>query len=223
MNVNEAILTRRSIRAFKPQSVPKDTLAEIVRVASWSPSGYNTQPWYITIAAGKTLDELREALVKQFEVDPHAEPVVSWYNFNEIHKERRRHIGYRVLESKGISREDKMGRVRWYQQMLRFFNAPAGLIIQTESNQGSIALYDLGMLSMSIMLAANSYGLGTCIIGLVAGYPETMRHTLSLPEDRLPLLGLAIGYPDLDAPVNLFHRDREPLEGFVQWQGFGGD
>ena len=42
MDVKEAILTRRSIRAFKSKPVPQEILQEIIRVAAWSPSGYRS-------------------------------------------------------------------------------------------------------------------------------------------------------------------------------------
>jgi nitroreductase len=41
---------------------------------------------------------------------------------------------------------------------------------------------------------------------------------LGIPEDKLVLLALPIGYPDLNAPVNKFEREREPVENFVQWR-----
>ncbi|MFC1919941.1 nitroreductase family protein [Chloroflexota bacterium] len=44
MDVKEASMMWRSIRAFKPQHIPREVLEEIIREASWSPSGYNIQP-----------------------------------------------------------------------------------------------------------------------------------------------------------------------------------
>jgi nitroreductase len=197
--------------------VPREVLEDVIRTASWAPSGYNTQPWYLSVVTGRALDRLRVALVRAFDADPHAPPEVSWYSFSEVHKERRRRLGYSVLEARGIAREDKEGRIRWYQKMLEFFDAPAAIILQTEHNQGSIALCDMGMLMMALMLSAYSHGLGTCIIGLIAGYSATVRQCLGIPEDRMPVLALAVGYPDLESPVNRFPREREPLENFVRW------
>ncbi len=50
-------------------------------------------------------------------------------------------------------------------------------------------------------------------------YPEILRRTLSIPESKLILCGVAIGYPE-DAPVNRIRSDREPLEAFARWHGF---
>jgi nitroreductase len=45
MDIVEAIKTRKSIRAFKPDPVPQDILKEIMRLAQNAPSWANTQPW----------------------------------------------------------------------------------------------------------------------------------------------------------------------------------
>ena len=55
MNVIDAIESRRSIRAFKPQPVSKDVLLKILAAANWSPSWADTQPWEVFVAGGEPL------------------------------------------------------------------------------------------------------------------------------------------------------------------------
>ncbi|HEX8884429.1 MAG TPA: nitroreductase family protein, partial [Noviherbaspirillum sp.] len=43
--VDEAITSRRSIRAYLPQAVAREDIEAILEVASRAPSGTNTQPW----------------------------------------------------------------------------------------------------------------------------------------------------------------------------------
>ena len=45
MDIVEAIQQRKSIRAFKPDPVPKEILKEILELALRAPSWANTQPW----------------------------------------------------------------------------------------------------------------------------------------------------------------------------------
>lgn len=217
MDVKEAILTRRSIRAFQPTPVPQELLEEIVRVAAWSPSGYNIQPWYLHIVSGQALENMRKALTEKYKTDPEGKPEVPFYDLGEIHKERRKQVGMRILDAKGIAREDKKRRSEWTAQMYKFFDAPCAIIISTDRRLGSMALCDLGVISMSLMLLIHSYGLGTCPEGIAAAYPEVMRKLLGIPEDKIVLLALPVGYPDTDAPVNKFERQREPVANFVKW------
>ena len=49
------------------------------------------------------------------------------------------------------------------------------------------------------------------------GYPELLREILSIPQDRLIIIGAALGYPDKDSPINNFERGRAPLTEFVKF------
>ena len=47
--VDEAITSRRSIRAFLPQPVAREVVEQILALASRAPSGTNTQPWRVYV------------------------------------------------------------------------------------------------------------------------------------------------------------------------------
>ena len=49
MDVIEAIKTRKSVRSFRKKKVPLSTVKNILKLASLSPSGSNTQPWNVHI------------------------------------------------------------------------------------------------------------------------------------------------------------------------------
>jgi nitroreductase len=70
------------------------------------------------------------------------------------------------------------------------------------------------------MLAAQSYGLGTCAQYQVVAYPEELRKILNIPESKLIICGLSIGYPEMEVPQNKFRSLREPLEALAVWHGF---
>ena len=50
MELEEAIKGRRSIRAFKPQTIPEETVEKLIDAARHAPSAGNTQPWEFVIA-----------------------------------------------------------------------------------------------------------------------------------------------------------------------------
>lgn len=52
MNVLDAITSRKSIRAFRPDQVPKDTIEKILQASQRAPSGTNTQPWHVYVCSG---------------------------------------------------------------------------------------------------------------------------------------------------------------------------
>ena len=67
MEVFEAIHTRRSIRGYKTDPVPKKVLEEIVEACQWAASPGNMQPWEFAILGGDTMEEFRQRLVEKTE------------------------------------------------------------------------------------------------------------------------------------------------------------
>jgi Nitroreductase family len=50
--VDEAIASRKSVRAFLPTPVDRTTVEELLQLASRSASGSNIQPWRVRMALG---------------------------------------------------------------------------------------------------------------------------------------------------------------------------
>lgn len=55
MDTIEAILTRRSIRKFKNQTIDKETIELIIKAAMYAPSARNTQSWQFVVASEKKM------------------------------------------------------------------------------------------------------------------------------------------------------------------------
>lgn len=58
MELQEAIRGRRSVRKFKAQPVPRETLQKILDLATWAPSGMNRQEWFFVVVQGGKREEL---------------------------------------------------------------------------------------------------------------------------------------------------------------------
>ena len=66
MDVLEAIKGRRSIRAFKNQDVPAETVEELIDAARWAPSAGNIQPWeFVIVTHAETKRRLSDAALHQ--------------------------------------------------------------------------------------------------------------------------------------------------------------
>jgi len=61
MDVIEAIESRKSVRAFRPDPVPKEVLTKILEVALRAPSTDNTQPWEFIVAGGQVVQDIAKA------------------------------------------------------------------------------------------------------------------------------------------------------------------
>src|SRR5262245_34664972 len=110
MDVTTAVKTRRSIRAFRPDPVPAETVREILALARRAPSNNNMQPWKVYAAAGA----VREALVARVR-DRIAEG--AWGEGSEVpaypkdlsatHRARRRRVGADLYATIGVAPDDK--------------------------------------------------------------------------------------------------------------------
>ena len=59
----ELVKGRRSIRRFKPDPIPDESIDKIIEVARWAPSGANSQPWEFIVIKKK---ELKDKIVELF-------------------------------------------------------------------------------------------------------------------------------------------------------------
>ena len=57
----ELVKSRRTIRAFKADSIPDETVERLLEVARWAPTGFNTQPAELLVVRDP---ELRKAAKK---------------------------------------------------------------------------------------------------------------------------------------------------------------
>ncbi len=66
MDLLKAIQERKSIRAFKSDPIPKETVEEILTLAIHAPSAINLQPWEFTIVIGEERERLSRRLMKAY-------------------------------------------------------------------------------------------------------------------------------------------------------------
>jgi nitroreductase len=220
MNISEVIHQRKSIRAYKPDPVPMETLKQILKESLWAPSWANTQPWEFAVAAGRPLEEIRNAFLEKSSTSPSFD-VPRPPEFPERYAAR-----IRVLDKQNrlVTQKDWESR---RVQNFKHYGAPAVIYLLTrrefyyQSKGLNVwALYDCGAVAQNIMLLATKYGLGTIAQAQAVAYPDVLRKVLEIPESTIFLLGIAIGYPDWENPINQFRTEREPLESISTWHGF---
>ena len=131
MELEAAIRGRRSIRKFRPDSIPGKILEDVLEIARWAPSWGNTQPWELYVITGEALEAFRKANVASMAGgEPLRNDVPMPEKWPEQMKLRYMDIGKSVVTSLGLKREDKEGRHRHQLNMGALFGAPC-LIVAT--------------------------------------------------------------------------------------------
>ena len=111
--VDAAITSRRSIRAFLPEPVPRSVVEDILRVASRAPSGTNTQPWKVHVLTGAAMRGLSDEILAAF-ADPQrlaaCKDDYAYYpeKWIEPYLARRRKVGWDLYGLLGIGRAATM-------------------------------------------------------------------------------------------------------------------
>jgi len=121
----------------------------------------------------------------------------------------------------GKFREDQQKRDEWIERGFRYFNAPAVIIITSDSSLPETRpLLDIGGVMQTICLAALEFGLGTCIQNQGVMYPDILRKFAQIPATQRIIVAIAMGYPNWDFAANKVVSTREAVENMTTWCGF---
>lgn len=175
MDVFEAIEKRHSVRAFRPDPVPREMLERIVRAASLAPSAMNEQPWRFYVTTGETRRQVGEAMAQG---TTHLEEFIDVMG-PELHAQA----------------------VEWYSEL---GNAPVVIVCTMPKVDDEFWCLNthlsIGAAIENILLTATGQGLGACNITFSYYVRDELAQTLDVPEDRVIVAILAIGYPDDSQP-----------------------
>jgi len=219
ISAEDAIRSRRSIRAFLPTPVGDETVAAILELAARAPSGTNIQPWQVLVLRGEPLAALtRELHALSLAGDPGTEEFAYYpRQWREPYLSRRRKVGWDLYGTLGIAKGDTE---RMRQQLARnflFFDAPVGLIFTIDRDLERGSWLDYGMFLQNIMIAARAFGLDTCPQAAFNAYGAVIARRLAIPDTQMIVCSMALGVADPEAPENTFTTVREPLENFVRF------
>ncbi|NHK28142.1 nitroreductase [Parvularcula flava] len=218
MSVSDAVMERRSIRAYTDQPVPRAVIEEILSLAARAPSGGNLQPWNVHVVTGEALDRLKAHMKEAIAASPTGEGTdfdIYPKNLPEPWRSRRHKVGEDLYALLGIERDNRLGRMLQFSRNYEFFGAPVGLFFSIDRQMGLPQWAHLGMFMQTIALLAVERGLSTCMQEAWAAFPKTVSAFLGLPDDRRLYCGMALGFADPDAPANSLRTERAALEDFA--------
>jgi len=221
--VDEAILSRRSVRAFLPKPVTRETVEHLLEVASRAPSGTNTQPWKVRVLAGDAKDRLCRAVLHAHDTQADQHTYSYKYYPAEIPEpyiSRRRKVGWDLYGLLGIEKGERGKTHKQHGRNYLFFDAPVGLIFTIDKVLEQGSWLDYGMFLENIMVAARGAGLHTCPQAAWVQYHRVVKDVLAIPDTEEMVCGMALGYENEDAPENTLRTVREPVPGFAAFDGF---
>jgi len=201
--VVEAIHSRQSIRSYKPDPVPREVINAIIEAGNQAPSRgrqeegsteFVFQPWRFVVVEDP---EFKRELVQT--------TLPSWRKMTESMKETHPEIYEQVMMQYEAMPEPK-DMVYYSAPVILFVIGPTG--------------YDIScaLACENIMIAATSFGLGSCYVGfgaMVKGNADVVQ-ALELTDDERIYGPILLGYPK-EEPSTLASIRPKKKEPVVKW------
>lgn len=206
--VFEVIKNRRSIRKYKPDPIPRDTLDRLMEAARWAPSGENAQPWRFVIV------EDRERIKAIGKVAGMADRRQFSAEFAAGETEERLKKIKDPKKRQKIMEKLTGGHVSSFLE-----NAPLVIIVCGKKDVWDLP-YDCSAAIKNILLMAVAAGLGTCWVEspvMDVRDEEKIKAMLEIPKNMKVLTAISVGYPD-ESPKP---RPRLPRDELVFYEVFG--
>ena len=220
--VDQAITSRRSVRAFLPAPVAREDIEAILDVARRAPSGSNTQPWKVYVLTGESKARLSESVLAAYdhpEVDTLHREEYPYYprTWVDPYQSRRRKVGWDLYGLLGIERADKERMHAQHARNFRFFDAPVGIIFTIDRVMEQGSWLDYGMFLEAVMVSARARGIDTCPQAAFTQFHRIIAEHLALAGDEMVVCGMSMGYANLAAIENTLITERAPVSDFTRF------
>ncbi|HVI85332.1 MAG TPA: nitroreductase [bacterium] len=216
MDVYEAVSSRRAVRGFTDQPVPREALERVLSAAAWSPSGSDLQPWHIYVVTGAPLAQLKKLATERVAAGvpwDEREYVVYPPALKSPYAERRSAFGKERYSALGIAREDWAARQRAAIANWDCFGAPTALFCYIDRALGLPQWADVGMYVQTVMLLLRAEGLHSCPQMAWSQVRKTVAEIVSPSAELILYCGMSIGHEDVTVPY--IRTRRAPLEETV--------
>ena len=214
--VEDNIRARHATRAFLPRPVELSVIENILRLASCSPSGTNTQPWHVHVVTGECRDRLvREVCAAYYQAPARSDSSI-YANLNvEPYLSRKRTLGKAMYGLIGIQKGDTTRMQAQHRRNFELFGAPVGIFVTIDKHLGPGSWLDAGMFMQTLMLAAQAYGLDTCPQAVWLHLESVVARVIGWPDTERLVSAISLGYGDSSYPENNLRSERVPVEEFA--------
>jgi nitroreductase len=211
MEVSQAIRGRRSIRSFRSDAIPDETITEILDEARWAPSWANAQGWDVFVLRGDALARYKSMMAEKLASEAVPDPDLPMTQRDQWPEHILARMMYRRV-TPGSAPQTPPPRVG----LAEVYGAPCMLLFAVDERLAAeYASFDLGLLVQNVCLAAHDRGLGTCIMAMAVRYGTALHELVPRAAGRRFVVGVALGLVDTAAQINQIQRERCPLEDIV--------
>lgn len=192
-NFWSVIQNRRSVRKFKPDSIPEKDIIKIIDAARMAPTSGNQQPWkFLVIKDRDKIKKMKEACLKS---------ALDRFDKNKNSNETKEQFTERVSN----------------QLSAGYFSAPVFIIVLTDNNSTypDYNHWDGPLAAGYLLLAARALGYGTVFI--TDAIPDNVtKEVLQIPDNYTRVCITPLGIP-VEWPAT---PPKKPLNEFIVKEKF---
>ncbi|WP_327092646.1 nitroreductase [Nonomuraea sp. NBC_01738] len=203
MDVYEAVDSRRAVRAFSDEPVPREILVRVLETATRAPSSGNLQPWQVYVVTGEPLAELkRRATARARAGDPGDEREYPMYpaELASPYLDRFAAAAAQRYAALGIERGDPNRPKKIATLNSAAFGAPVVLFCYLDRTMGPGQWADAGMYLQTVMLLLRAEGLHSCPQVMWTMYRKTVSELVGADEGLVLVCGVSVGFEKEGVP-----------------------
>jgi nitroreductase len=203
LDVYEAVDSRRAVRAFSDEPVPRDVLERVLAAATRAPSSGNLQPWRVFVVSGEPLAVLkRRATARALAGDPGDEREYPMYPAELVapYLDRFSAAAAQRYTALGIERDDATRPMKIAALNVEAFGAPVVLFCYLDRTMGPGQWGDAGMYLQTVMLLLRAEGLHSCPQVMWTMYRKTVCQVVGADEGLLLFCGVSVGFEKEGVP-----------------------
>jgi len=194
----DLLFSRRSVRQYRPDPVPEETVRRLLEAAHAAPSAHNSRPWRFVVLRDPALrralaERMAETYARDAEADGQAPEAIRARNERSVGRIASAPLAILVLVDETCLPPNP-GRRADGERLLLVQSAAAAV--------------------QNLLLAAQAGGLGACWICAPAFCPQAVRESLDLADLWTAQALILIGYP-AERPKQ---PDGRALDEVVQWR-----
>lgn len=203
MDVYEAVDSRRAVRAFSDEPVPREVLERVLTAATRAPSSGNLQPWHVYVVTGEPLAGLkRHTTARALAGDPGDEREYPMYpdELTSPYLGRFSAAAAQRYAALGIERDDPDRPRKIAALNSGAFGAPVVLFCYLARTMGPGQWADAGMYVQTVMLLLRAEGLHSCPQVMWTLYRKTVSRTVGAEDGLVLFCGISVGFEKEGVP-----------------------
>ncbi|MFB3883708.1 MAG: nitroreductase family protein [Thermodesulfobacteriota bacterium] len=202
---------RRSVRKWKRDEVPDESLKKAVELATWAANGGNYQGWrFIAVKNGKVIEEMADALQSVIDKIASWPEAMPWQEDVRRYQERGAFfrnapvcVGVFTTEYQSVMDKVLVARESFDQEAKEILDFRRSAPTALQSTAAAVA---------TMLLVFHHMGLGAVWLGAPLHAKKAIEKILGVPKNLSLICLVAVGYPD-ESPK----KDRKPVEEVLRF------